>query len=59
MIRPHLEYSVQFQAPHRISDITELEKGQGVTTRCIPGMRHLSYPERVERLKLFGEGDIV
>lgn len=53
MVRPHLEYCVQAWAPHLIRDIAKLEKVQEIATRCVPALRHLSYPERLNSLKLF------
>jgi len=52
-VRPHLEYSVQAWCPYLKKDITMLEKVQRRATKIIPGIRHLSYPERLQQMGLY------
>ena len=52
-VHPHLEYSVQAWCPYPKKDITMLEKVQRRATKLIPGIRHLSYPERLQKMGLY------
>ena len=49
-VRPKLEYSTQIWSPHYVCDINAVEVAQRRFTKYIPGMRHLSYPERLSKL---------
>ncbi len=53
LVRPHLEYAVQFWAPHHATYIAKLEAVQRRTTKMITSLRNKSYEERLARLNLF------
>ena len=52
LVRPHLDYAVQFWSPYYRMDIDRLESIQRRMTKMIQGLRHLSYQDRLEHLQL-------
>ncbi len=52
LVRPHLEYAVQFWSPHHAKDIAKL----GVQRRAIkmiPSLRNKTYEERLSTFNMF------
>ena len=52
LVRPQLEYGAPIWTPHLEKYKDSLENVQKRATRMVPGLSRLSYPERLERLKL-------
>jgi len=52
MVRSHLEYAGALWNPNRKDDIKRLEKVQMRATKLVNDVKHLSYENRLKKLKL-------
>ncbi len=53
LLRPHLEYAMEANAPTLRADIKQFERVQRLATRLVRGIRHVPYEERLRQLNLF------
>ena len=52
LVRPHLEYAAPIWFPHHNRLKEMIENVQRRATKMVPGLSHLSYPDRLKKLKL-------
>ncbi len=50
LVRVHLEFSNAVWHPNKVKHIEQIESVQRRATKQLPGMKDLSYPERLKKL---------
>ena len=50
LVRPHLEYANAVWSPALKKHTIAIENVQRRATKCIPGLSHIPYPERLRRI---------
>ena len=53
LVRPLLEYAVQFWSPNLQTDIQRLERVQARATKLVPSIRNFGYKRRLQALGMF------
>lgn len=52
LVRIHLDFASSVWSPYKMKDIEKLESVQRRSTKQLPGMKDISYPERLVKLNL-------
>lgn len=52
LVRTHLDYASSVYSPHKMKHIDAIESVQRRATKQLPGMKDLTYPERLRLLKI-------
>lgn len=52
MVRPHLEYAQSVWSPYKKKDIITIENVLRRASKLVPGLRNLTYPERLQVLEI-------
>ncbi len=53
LVRPHLEYAMEANAPTLRADINQIARVRRLATRLVAGLRHVPYEERLLQPNLF------